>query len=313
MFDNEMKMILRNKNYMTLNLKHIISHIGSAANSLSRTLTLLFLMLTLGAGQVWGQAIDYSGKYYIENVSVNKETQDNYYLCPTEGWIYYVATNTFTETPNGQPFLTTYPCKSDANYDNDKALWIIEKSGNYYTIKNVYHDKYIVYSGKISNSANDNRIRVHLEDVDTPTQDGNELFVITTNADGDIVISPKNKSGYYLNVCQGNINDLAGSTRYINKAKNDGPTTPTNHKNDIHGTIGIYNDAIDVNAPFYLEDYITRPTISYTYNSTTEKYEIDITAVQSGDITIKYTTDGTTPTASNEPHMMVHHLIQRMV
>ena len=292
-------MILRDKNYMTLNLKHIISHIGSAANSLSRALTLLFLMLTLGAGSVWGQAIDYSGKYYIENVSVNKETQDNYYLCPTEGWIYYEATNTFTETDNGQPFLTTYPCKSDANYDNDKALWIIEKSGNYYTIKNVYHDKYIVYSGKISNSANDNRIRVHLEDVDTPTQDGNELFVITTNADGDIVISPKNKSGYYLNVCQGNINDLAGSTRYINKAKNDGPTTPTNHKNDIHGTIGIYNDAIDVNAPFYLEDYITRPTISYTYNSTTEKYEIDITAVQSGDITIKYTTDGTTPTASN--------------
>ena len=292
-------MILRDKNYMTLNLKHIISHIGSAANNLSRALTLLFLMLTLGAGSVWGQAIDYSGKYYIENVSVNKETQDNYYLCPTEGWIYYEATNTFTETDNGQPFLTTYPCKSDANYDNDKALWIIEKSGNYYTIKNVYHDKYIVYSGKISNSANDNRIRVHLEDVDTPTQDGNELFVITTNADGDIVISPKNKSGYYLNVCQGNINDLAGSTRYINKAKNDGPTTPTNHKNDIHGTIGIYNDAKDVNAPFYLEDYITRPTISYTYNSTTEKYEINITAVQSGDITIKYTTDGTTPTASN--------------
>ena len=256
---------------------------------------LLFLMvlMTLGNASVWGQVgIDYSGTYYIKNVSVNHETADDYYLCPTEGWIYYEATNTFTDDPtNGQPFLTTYPCKSAAGYDTSKALWKIEKSGNYYTIKNVCHNKYIVYNGQISD-ANANRIRVHLENVVTPTQDGNELFVIGTNTAGNIVISPKNNSKNYFNVCQGNINSLAGSETWIAKEKSDGPTTPTNHKKDIHGTIGLYTDINDVNAPFLLEEYIARPEISYTSAN-------NVTITYPTSQTIYYTTDGSDPTDEN--------------
>lgn len=252
--------------------------------------SLLLVMLTVGVGNVWGQAVDYSGTYYIESASDNKKTSGHYYLCPTEGWLYYVATDSFTdEEDNGQPFLTTYQCKNTEGYETSKALWKIEKSGDYYTIKNVYHNKYIVYNGQISD-ANEGRIRVHLEDVVTPTQDGNELFVIGTNTAGKIVISPKDVNKYF-NVCQGNINDLAGSTQYNVKAKNDGPTTPTNHQTDIHGTIGLWTDKNDSNAPFLLEDYITRPVISYSSDN-------NVTITYSTSATIYYTTDGSDPTSS---------------
>ena len=71
----------------------------------------LLLMLTLGNSSVWGQ--DYSGVYYIASVNYNAgTTADNYYLCPTEGWCYYQATDDFTGTDNGQPFLTTYQCRA---------------------------------------------------------------------------------------------------------------------------------------------------------------------------------------------------------
>lgn len=240
--------------------------------------------------------LDYSGTYYIESASTNKKTLGEYYLCPTEGWLYYVATDTFTEEENngqnnGQPFLTTYQCKSDVNYEISKALWKIEKSGDYYTIKNVFHNKYIVYNGQISD-ASANRIRVHLEDVVTPTEDGNELFVIGKNSAGKYVISPKNAGANYFNVCQGNINSLAGSIDYNKKPKNDGPTNPTNHKNDIHGTIGLWSDINDENAPFFLEDYITRPSISYTSGN-------NVTITYSTEATIYYTTDGSDPTSSS--------------
>lgn len=240
-------------------------------------------MMTVGVGQVWGQD-DYSGTYFIQSVSANKYTSGDYFLCPTEGWIYYEATNTFTETNNYQPFLTTYQCKSEAGYDVRKAIWKIEKSGDYYTIKHAIDGKYMVYNGKISD-ANVGRIRVHLEYIVTPTQDGKELFVIGTNTAGKIVISPKKEATNYFNVCQGNINDLAGSTYYNKKSKNDGPT---GHANDIHGTIGLWNNKDDENAPFLLEDassYVCEtPTI--TFNNATN--EVTISSTTSGS-TIYYT------------------------
>ncbi len=279
-----------------------LSHYWDAATHhgvfVRRLLASLALLLALGATSA---QTDYSGTYLIKSASVNKKTAGDYYICPTEGWIYYEATNTFTETDNGQPFLTTYQCKT-GGYDVRKALWKIEKSGDYYTIKHVIDGKYMVYNGKISN-ANAGRIRIHLADVETPGD--NELFLIGTNRNGKIVISPKNESTIYFNVCQGNINSLAGSTEWNSKSKNDGPTTPTNHKNDIHGTIGLYNnpsekdDKVDPNAPFELEaaDVCETPTITYNESNG----EVSISTTTDG-ATIYYTTDGTEPTTSSSSY-----------
>ena len=254
---------------------------------------LLLTLMTLGATSAWAQT-DYSGTYLIKSRSANKKTAGDYYICPTEGWIYYTGTNSFTETDNGQPFLTTYQCKT-GGYDVRKALWKIEKSGDYYTIKHLFDGKYMVYNGQISN-ANDGRIRIHLADVSTP--DDNELFVIGTNSAGTIAISPNGVSNFF-NVCQGNINSLAGSTEYNKKAKNDGPTTPTNHKNDIHGTIGLWKDINDENAPFEFEVAEVCETPTITYNESTHEVSMSTTTVGA---TIYYTTDGTEPTTSSSSY-----------
>ena len=116
---------------------------------------LLMAMMTLGSTGAWGQS-DYSGTYYlafpgkVSNPSSgynsgNPET--NYYLCPTEGYLYYQATNQCTTTDNGQPFLTTYTCK-DGVYDADNAVWQLIKhtlnGQDYYYVKHVIDNKYLV-------------------------------------------------------------------------------------------------------------------------------------------------------------------------
>ena len=89
-------------------------------------MTLTLLMAATGA---MGQD-DLSGTYYIRNYGLirnpaNGNPADHaYYLCPAEGYCFYVADNTITNTDNGKPFLTTYKCKDDSDYDASKAVWI---------------------------------------------------------------------------------------------------------------------------------------------------------------------------------------------
>ena len=117
----------------------------------------------------WAQTTDYSGVYYIGSVGWNaNNTSTNYYLCPTEGWAYYVSdviNDGVTGDDNGKPFLTTYQCRNGV-YDNSKAVWIIEKdtnSNNYYIIQ-AKTGKYMLSNGAICN--NPDRARIHLETID---------------------------------------------------------------------------------------------------------------------------------------------------
>ena len=88
-----------------------------------RKLLLIFALLLPIALQA--QTPDYSGTYYIGSRGYNSDTpNDNFYLCPTEGWYFYQATNNYTESDNGMPFLTTSQFKADGNYDGSKAVWI---------------------------------------------------------------------------------------------------------------------------------------------------------------------------------------------
>lgn len=228
---------------------------------------------------------DYSGVYYIgsRDYKVNN-LPSNYYLCPTEGWAFYKATNSVTGTDNGQPFLTTYQCK-DGIYDAIKSVWIIEKHLTepdcYYIIQGLT-GRYMISNGKISDG-NARRMRVHLETVSDPASlDDKALFEITSHSDHLDIIphSTEGRNGInekYLVVNNGNKNQLDGES-----SKNDGPTDfkPTG------GIIGLYSH--EDNAEFYLEK---AALITNNYNGT-------FTITASTGSTIYYTIDETTPTTS---------------
>ena len=242
---------------------------------------------------VWSQT-DYSGVYYIGSVGYNAgKPANNYYLCPSEGWLYYEPTDKWstdgTTYPN--PFLTTFKCRS-GNYhsgDASDAVWIIEKhpTENYYYIKHKSDGKYLLSNGKIDGTSNANRMRVHLEAVAPGDLDDKALFSIAPYSTY-LVISPKSSAGWngdykWFTVNGGNNDYLYG------KGKDGGPTGHT----ETGGIIGLFSQD-DQNAKFYLEDYITRPTIGFNAGN-----QIEITASQVGATSIIYTTDGTTPTAEN--------------
>ena len=283
-----------------------------------RSIFLLLTLLTLGTTSAWAQT-DYSGTYFIASVSKRAEGKDNnykyksddpannFYLCPLEGqgWCYYKATNDFSASDTGMPFLTTYKCR-DGEYDASEALWVIEKApdSDYYYIKQWKTGKYLVSNGiiKTSNSGWD-RLRVHLEKVDNPGDKGNNiLFDITDpGSNGNIVIKTigitEPNSGYHsgheshrwLTVNNGNYNNLIG-----NDGKTGGPTGYGN----TSGIVGIFTEG-DANAPFCLEDassYIcATPTITYDEST----HEASISTTTDG---IYYTTDGTTPTTSSRAY-----------
>ena len=267
----------------------------------SLQMLLLFLMMA-GSMNVWAQT-DYSGTYYILSGSPNKQTKDGlYYVCPTEDWAFFHATDIVNRTDNGQPFLTTHQMASG---EEIKYKWIIEKhtrdNKDYYAFRyGVDYNgssRYMSYSLKL-NGAGTDRMRIHLEKTNSP--DDNELFDIsetTQNNKTYLVISPKNKDANntlkYLVVNGGNTDffggvDFSSISGYGVSNKKDGPSGFTY----TTGILGTFNKIDDPNAPFYLIDVIARPTIVY---NTSDKIEI---SAPTG-ATLIYTTDGSKPTAIN--------------
>jgi hypothetical protein len=142
----------------------------SAPYGFFRTLLLLFVLLGIGIGDVWGQT-SYSGTYYIASVGYdgNPANTNNFYLCPTKGWCSYKATDDF-EAGDNMPFLTTYRCKTKAYADGaNNAVWYVEKHPtlNYYYIKQASTGRYLTSNGEIRTTGNPDRMRVHLESVAT--------------------------------------------------------------------------------------------------------------------------------------------------
>ena len=276
---------------MTLGVQlrvQMMRNVSSA--SILRLVVSLLLMMVIGANSAWGQ--DYSGTYYIGSVGYKPaSTSDNFYLCPTEGWCYYQATNDFTGTDNGMPFLTTHKCRGDANYYVRKAVWTIEKApapnSDYYYIKQALTGKYLVSNGEIRTTGNADRMRVHLEEVASENLDDKELFTIAFE-NSKYFISPKGVVGgasdrNWLVVNGGNNNSLQGAS-----GKTDGPTGYAN----TAGIIGVYTKS-DGNAPFYLE--VPAPTFEYSSGSVSISHDFT-------DVDIYYTVDGNNPTATSTPY-----------
>lgn len=259
---------------------------------------------------------DYSGIYYIASAGKGAANSNNYtysannpdnnfYLCPTEGWCFYkpvddFAPHTSTDYPN--PFLTTYKCKTNDyhNGNSSAAIWTIEKApnSNHYYIKQTLTGKYLLSNGQIRTSDNPDRIRVHLQEVDVDTlSDPNiALFDIYPISGANLVIKPVgitdgNHSAHtghsdhkWLTVNYGNYNYLTGQS-----GKTGGPSGYAN----TAGIIGIYTED-DANGKFRLEKAtIDPPTITNNFNGT-----ITITSAVEGAI-IYYTTNGETPTTTS--------------
>ena len=149
--------------------------------------------MLFGSTSIWGQT-DYSGTYYIASVGYNvANTTTNYYLCPTEGWCYYQATDDFTGTDNDMPFLTTYQCRNGV-YDATKAVWIIEKApapnSSYYYIRQAITGRYLTSNGTIRTTGNADRMRIHLEAIEPENLDDKQLFTIAAYSTY-LTISPK--------------------------------------------------------------------------------------------------------------------------
>ena len=272
---------------------------------MARYLAVLLLMI-VGVGEMWGQTdTDYSGTYYIASNtndyyknSGGSNTTTNYYLCPTDetSWICYVDHDNYTNpaTDNDQPFLTTYRYRN-GSADAIQAVWLFEKApapnSDYYYIRHKATNRYLTYNGPIATTSGSgtNRIRFHLQSTATE----NSLFQVTLDVDRAPAINIAavaaidvyfydEKNCIYLNLSSADAQSLQGTD-----GKKDGPT---NYKN-VGATVGIWYDT-GRSSEWYLEDYITRPTISYNANSL-----IEITAP--GSTAIYYTVDGTTPSASN--------------
>ena len=226
---------------------------------------------------------DYSGTYYIGSVGYKEaNTTTNYYLCPTEGWCYYQATNDFTGTDNGMPFLTTYQCRNGV-YDVRKAIWVVDKyDSEYYTIKRAYDGKYIVFNGQIKTTSNSDRMRMHVEALSAVND--NALFKFVYNSTTKAYnIKPKNSADdRYWTTNGGNKLSLKGES-----GKTGGPSGFGN----TAGIIGIYT-IIDNNNSYFLEEAIVPPTFTINSDGSVKLSSLEGTS-------IRYTTDGTTPTAES--------------
>ena len=280
-----------------------------------RYVVTLLLMMVVGVRGAWGQT-DYSGTYYIASDAVvsNKhiynadDHTNNYYLCPTEGWISFGGgkegdnTKDTWTTGDNKPFLTTYKVNLHVNdqapltpYDITKAKWIVE----YYTTENekdyyyIKHSsgKYLVLNKQINGVSGNNsqlRIRLHLEsltqdDLENETTRNNALYAITPDG-SSYVIDPKTQATFYLTVNKGNGDYLQGENR------NSG-----GHINNTYylaGTIGIYQGDTDDNKYLYLEEIVPRPTFTNTSSQININHSEENT-------TIYYTTDGTNPTTTH--------------
>ncbi len=257
-----------------------------------RSAIALLLMLTLGSGSVWGQTSDYSGTYYIRSESTNKNTDGDYYLCPTKNWYLYKATNSYEDD-------------TDDNDDNWDVVKHPTETNCYYIIQRKT-GRYMVSNGKIGSDAN--RMRVHLEAVADATALANlgdlALFEITSHSD-HIDIVPHSTEGRngdtykYLVVNFKNFNELKGS-----EGKPGGPNGT--YGTNTAGIIGLYNQ--EENHKWFFESAKCKTPV-ITFSNTTST--ITITA---GDgESIYYTTDGSNPDANSNVYSVPLELTEEKV
>lgn len=259
-----------------------------------RLVVTLLLMIVVGVSGVKAQVgTDYSGTYYISSNNKGSRggtTAARFYLCPSTNM--YLA---------NQPFVTTK--KTNQGTDSKWILNFVETidGKDYYHVIHVAKDAndvnmYLTYNEE-KVSGNDARVRVHLQESLDETEgheDYNLFYINAGNVDGSVVICPKGDEESYsgntirsLNPAKNNVDNYAG-----NNANSPGSFSGYDGNTiNCGGLIGLWLYT-DNNSTWFLEDYITRPTIGYDASG-----NIKITN-NVASATVYYTTDGTDPITS---------------
>lgn len=238
---------------------------------------------------------DYSGYYYLANDNSGNGHPGKVYSGAAVNERYYLVPST-SLLATSQPLLTT-----DLTGQVYNSIWKVEfvKTGttkinnvetsvDLYRIIHVNTSTYLTFNGeKVSGKAD--RVRVHLQSSLDAVEDNNYFYFVTSDNE-KYNICPKSwsnrNSGASLNPAKGNKDGLPG--------KNEGdPGSFTNDNGETvycGGLIGFYN-LTDGNSYWHLDDVVVRPTITINGSGL-----VEMTA-ETG-TTIRYTTDGTTPTAT---------------
>ncbi len=270
--------------YMTSKTYSKISQTFSILRRTTTRAVLLTLVMVGGTAVAWAQAgEDRSGFYYIASYDNGgysaTNLANNFYLCPST--VYYDGDG--YQDSGDMPYLTTD--KTGQVSDTKWQVSFAKTIGgvDYYHIKHVETNKYLTLND--SKSTDGSRIRLHLQ-ADLATN-GDELFYFTldTGRGNSLTICPKNDSG----------------GRSLNPAGNNYPgTAATSDKKakigavdkNVGGLIGLYAKN-DVRSVWFLEEKVTRPTITYNGSD-----QVEMACSEPGTV-IHYTTDGTDPTASS--------------
>ena len=256
---------------------------GSSLTRLRLVIIMLLALMTFGVTNALAQ--DYSGTYYIANYKLEENSgyystenlTKNFYLCPTEGYVFFLSPKNYSTSDTGMPFLTTYKARNHADYDLRKMVWIIKKSGDYYTIRHALTGKYITYNDQIQGTSNSGRMRFHLQESDDPGD--NMKFQINNPTGTRYTLCPKNSTSNSLNPAAGNKDNLT--------AENAGAGGPTGVS--IGGIVGQYGSGNE-GSQWVLEEAVLFPTI--TIDDATGK----ATITSEEGTTIRYALDDATPT-----------------
>ena len=248
-----------------------------------RSAVMLIFMMVVGVNEALAED-DYSGTYYIANYKLEENSgyystsnlTKNYYLCPTEGYVFFQSPKNYSTSDTGMPFLTTYKARNHADYDLRKMVWIIKKSGDYYTIQHALTGKYITYNEQIQGTSNAGRMRFHLEESDDPGD--NMKFEINNPTGTRYTLCPKNSNSNSLNPATGNKDNLTAD------GGSGGPAGVS-----VGGIVGQYESGSE-GSQWVLEEAVLFPTI--TIDDATGK----ATITSEEGTTIRYALDDATPT-----------------
>lgn len=288
---------------------------------IAAVLALLIAWTTPAMAQTKGTA-NLEGLYYIANSnSYNSGTPaNNWYLVPADdprkthkadAWFHnqYCTTNIsnnnadYTGDNYGdpeKPFLTTYKTNKDAaaippgvqKRYQDNSVWILKavsgESGYYYII-HASTGKYMIYEPPYQEATN--RKSMHLQDIVSPDEPGNNAKFEVTLSSGNYTFRPKSVTGTnkYFNPAGTQVN-------YYCANPNSGQSGTYLH----NGMVGLYSSG--GNSNWKMESALCKAPV-VQYNAAAGTYYItwhDSTAnhLPLG-YQIRYTTDNTAPTTSS--------------